>query len=141
MIPHNRLRDRDRFRWNGVCPERARGGVMANGQSIVIKGEITGNEDLVIAGRVEGSIRLENRVLTLAAGSQVIGDVAAGSVLVSGKVDGSIAASTRLEIRNTAVVEGELTAPVLVIAEGAHVCAEIEMPAREKRPTPLAVAV
>ena len=84
---------------------------MANGQSIVIKGEITGNEDLVIAGRVEGSIKLGNRVLTLAAGSQVTGDI----------------------------VAGQLTAPVLVIAEGAQVSAEVEMPARDKRP--LAVAV
>jgi cytoskeletal protein CcmA (bactofilin family) len=112
---------------------------MANGQSIVIKGEITGNEDLVIAGRVEGSIKLGNRVLTLAAGSQVTGDISAGSVLVSGEVDGIIAASSRLEIRSTAVVEGQLTAPVLVIAEGAQVSAEVEMPARDKRP--LAVAV
>ena len=112
---------------------------MANGQSIVIKGEITGNEDLVIAGRVEGSIKLGNRVLTLAAGSQVTGDISAGSVLVSGEVDGIISASSRLEIRSTAVVEGQLTSPVLVIAEGAQVSAEVEMPAREKRP--LAVAV
>jgi len=112
---------------------------MANGQSIVIKGEITGNEDLVIAGRVEGSIKLGNRVLTLAAGSQVTGDISAGSVLVSGEVDGIIAASSRLEIRSTAVVAGQLTAPVLVVAEGAQVSAEVEMPAREKRT--LAVAV
>jgi cytoskeletal protein CcmA (bactofilin family) len=114
---------------------------MANGQSIVIKGEITGNEDLVVSGRVEGSIRLENRVLTLAPGSQVSGDISAGCVLVSGQVDGIIAATQRLEIRSTAQVEGEITAPILVIAEGAHVCAEIEMPARDKRPAHLAVAV
>jgi len=42
---------------------------MSNGQSIVIKGDISGNEDLVIAGRVVGSITLEGRVLTLAPGS------------------------------------------------------------------------
>ena len=114
---------------------------MANGQSIVIKGEITGDEDLVIAGRVEGSINLANRTLTLAPGSKVVGDVAAGSVLVSGEVEGSIEATTRLELRGTAVVDGEVSAPVLVIAEGAQVCAQVEMPSRDKRPAPLAVAV
>ena len=62
---------------------------MSNGQSIVIKGDISGSEDLVIAGRVEGSITLNGRVLTLAAGSHVVGEIKAGTVVVSGKVDGN----------------------------------------------------
>ena len=56
---------------------------MSSGQSIVIKGDISGGEDLVIAGRVEGSITLNGRVLTLAAGSHVVGEVEAGTVIVS----------------------------------------------------------
>ena len=59
-----------------------------NGQSIVIKGEISGAEDLVIAGRVEGKIKLDGCVLTLAPGSQVIGDVSAGTLIVSGQIEG-----------------------------------------------------
>ncbi len=61
---------------------------MSNGQSIVIKGDISGSEDLVIAGRVEGSITLNGRVLTLASGSHVVGEIEAGTVVVSGKVEG-----------------------------------------------------
>jgi cytoskeletal protein CcmA (bactofilin family) len=117
---------------------------MSNGQSIVIKGEITGNEDLTIAGRVEGKIQLAGRVLTLAPGSHVNGDIAAGTVVVSGEVEGSIAATARLEIRNTAVVEGDLKTPALLIADGAQVTATVDMPQtdrRERRPTGLAVAV
>jgi cytoskeletal protein CcmA (bactofilin family) len=114
---------------------------MSNGQSIVIKGEITGNEDLTIAGRVEGKIQLAGRVLTLAPGSRVQGDVVAGTVVVSGEVEGSISATARLEIRNTAVVDGDLKTPALLVAEGAQLNAKVEMPARDRRPASLAVAV
>ena len=69
---------------------------MSSGQSIVIKGDISGSEDLIIAGRVEGSITLNGRVLTLAAGSHVVGEVEAGTVVVSGKVEGTVEAKERL---------------------------------------------
>jgi cytoskeletal protein CcmA (bactofilin family) len=111
----------------------ARGGAMTNGQTIVIKGEVSGNEDLTIAGRVEGRINLGGRVLTLAPGSRVTGDIVAGTVVVSGEVEGSIAATARLEIRNTAVVDGEISSPSLLIADGALVNATIEMPEAERR--------
>lgn len=106
---------------------------MANGQTIVIKGEISGSEDLVIAGRVEGHINLAGRVLTLAPGSHVKGQIAAGNVVASGEVEGSITATIRLEVQQTAVVAGDLTAPALLIAEGAVVNAAIEMPAAAER--------
>lgn len=114
---------------------------MTNGQSIVIKGEISGAEDLVIAGRVEGTINLEGCALTLAPGSKVIGDVSAGTVIVSGEIQGTLVASKRLEARSTAVIQGELTTPVLLVVEGATVCAQIEMPGRDARKPKLAVAV
>jgi cytoskeletal protein CcmA (bactofilin family) len=114
---------------------------MSNGQTIVIKGEVSGDEDLVLAGRVEGKITLPGRVLTLAPGSQINGDVAAGTVIACGRVDGSITASQRLEVRATAVVTGEVSTPSLLIAEGAQVSADVDMPAREARRAQLAVAV
>jgi cytoskeletal protein CcmA (bactofilin family) len=104
-----------------------------NGQTIVIKGEISGSEDLTIAGRVEGQINLDGRVLTLAPGSHVKGSILAGTVVASGEVDGSISATARLEIRNTAVIDGDLSAPSLLIAEGATVNATIEMPQQARR--------
>ena len=103
---------------------------MTNGQSIVIKGDISGSEDLAIAGRVEGSIALDGRVLTLAAGSQVLGRISATSVIVSGTVEGRIDASERLEVRNTAVIDGDLSAPALLVADGAQLRATVDMPAR-----------
>lgn len=103
---------------------------MSNGQSIVIKGDISGSEDLVIAGRVEGSITLDGRALTLASGATVVGTISAASVIVSGTVEGSIEAGERLEVKDTAVIEGDLSTPALVVADGARVNATVEMPAR-----------
>lgn len=114
---------------------------MVNGQSIVIKGDISGSEDLVIAGRVEGNIVLDGRVLTLAAGSHVVGTVSAAAVVVSGTVEGSIEAADRLEIKDTAVVEGELSTPRLLVAEGAHLRADVDMPGdAARKPTLVSVA-
>lgn len=106
---------------------------MTNGRTIVIKGEISGAEDLTIAGRVEGQVNLAGRVLTLAPGSQVTGSIVAGTVIASGEVDGSITATARLEVRDTAVIAGELSTPSLLVVEGAQVNATVEMPRREQR--------
>ena len=101
------------------------GGVMSNGQSIVIKGDISGGEDLVIAGRVEGSITLNGRVLTLAAGSHVVGEVEAGMVIVSGKMNGTIEAKDRLDIKSTAEVQGQLSTAKPIIADGSQMKAKM----------------
>ena len=113
---------------------------MSNGQSIVIKGDISGSEDLVIAGRVEGSITLDGRVLTLAQGSHVVGEIAAGTVVVSGTVDGTIEAEQRLDIKSTAVIGGKLSTSRLIVADGSQLKADVEMPSRDAR-KPLAAAV
>jgi cytoskeletal protein CcmA (bactofilin family) len=110
---------------------------MSNGQSIVIKGDISGSEDLVIAGRVEGSITLNGRVLTLDAGSHVVGEVEAGTVVVSGRVEGSVEAKDRLDIKSTAVVDGTLSTSRLIVADGSQITAKVEMPAQKPK---LAVA-
>lgn len=112
---------------------------MSNGQSIVIKGDMSASEDLVIAGRVEGNITLDGRVLTLAPGSHVVGQVVAGTVVVSGSITGVVNAGERLEVKSTAVVEGELMTPALVVAEGSMVCARVDMPKNGER-KPKAVA-
>jgi cytoskeletal protein CcmA (bactofilin family) len=113
---------------------------MSNGQSIVIKGDITGSEDLVVAGRVEGSITLNGRILTLAAGSHVDGEIDAGTVIVSGDVKGTIEARERLEIKSTAVVSGKVSTERLIVADGSQINAQIDMPARDERKPRLAAA-
>ena len=113
---------------------------MMSGRTIVIKGDISGSEDLLIAGRVEGSITLAGRVLTLAPEAHVVGKIAAASVIVAGRVEGSIDAAERLEIRSAAVVDGDVSTPALVVADGAVLSATVEMPARDQQKPRLAGA-
>ena len=113
---------------------------MINGQSIVIKGDISGGEDLVIAGRVEGSITLAGRALMLAPGSHVVGVVSAAAVTLAGRVEGSIEATERLEVKNTAVIEGDLSTPKLVVADGAQLKATIDMPVQSEKRALVGVA-
>jgi cytoskeletal protein CcmA (bactofilin family) len=114
---------------------------MGIGQTIVIKGEVSGEEDLFIAGRVEGHVRLNGCTLTLAPDSQIVGDVHAGTIVAAGHLEGRIIAAARLEVRSTAVLQGEFTTPSLHIADGAQVHGRVQMPARTRRTPELAKAV
>ena len=80
-----------------------------------------------------GSITLNGRVLTLAAGSHVVGEVEAGTVIVSGKMDGTIEAKDRLDIKSTADVKGQLSTAKLIVADGSQLNAKVEMPQRKAR--------
>lgn len=100
---------------------------MIDGRTIVIKGDISGSEDLAIAGRVEGSITLKGQKLTLAPDSHVTGKVIAASVIVAGSLDGRIEADDRVEIRNTAVVRGEVSTPTLIVVDGATLSLKVNM--------------
>ena len=114
---------------------------MGIGQTIVIKGEVSGEEDLFIAGRIEGRVHLNGCTLTLAPDSQILGDVHAGTIVAAGHLEGRINAATRLEVQATAALQGELTTPSLHIADGAQVHGRVEMPARARTQQPLATAV
>jgi cytoskeletal protein CcmA (bactofilin family) len=111
------------------------------GPSIVIKGEISGEEDLAIAGRVEGRIHLSGCRLTLAPDSHIQGEIDAEIVIAAGRVHGRIATTGRLDVHATAAIEGELTTPSLTIADGAKVHGRVDMPARPAARHDLAVAV
>ena len=75
------------------------------GETIVIKGEVTASEDVIIAGRVEGSITVDGHVLTVAPGANVVADIHAADVIVHGQVFGAVTADRRIELSATAAVE------------------------------------
>jgi len=97
------------------------------GSSIVIKGEITASEPLVIAGRVEGSIDVSGHEVTVAQGGHLHGDVTTDALVIAGTLRGEVVASRRVEIRSTADVEGSITAPAVAVADGAFVCAKVQV--------------
>ncbi len=107
----------------------SRGGEsMANiGQSIVFKGELTGDEDLEIDGQVEGNVNLTNNQLTVGANGRLKAEVHAKSIVVIGQVHGNLSATERIEIQATGVVEGDIHAPRLLVQEGASLNGRIDM--------------
>ena len=97
------------------------------GKSVVIKGELSGSEDLTIEGRVEGKIELREHVLTIGPHGKIQAQVFAKSVIVMGHVAGNISASDKINIRENGTVEGDLNAPTVAISEGAQFRGSIDM--------------
>ena len=105
--------------------------IVANiGKSISIKGDLTGNEDMVIEGTVEGKVDLPNNQLTIGENGAVTAQVNAKTVVVVGRVTGNVHGTERVEVQATGVVDGDVSAPKLVIAEGAVVNGTIQMNAK-----------
>ena len=97
------------------------------GKSVVIKGELTGSEDLTIEGQVEGKIELKQNVLTIGPNARIKAQVAAKIVVVQGEVHGDISATERVDIRDNGSVDGDVSAPRVAIADGAHFRGSIDM--------------
>lgn len=97
------------------------------GPSIVLKGEISGQEDLVIAGRVEGTIHVQDAAVTIAAGASIAAAISAREAVVMGDVNGDITATERVEIRERGSVEGTIVAPRLVLFDGGQLNGKVEM--------------
>ncbi len=101
------------------------------GKSVIIKGELSGSEDLTIEGKVDGQIALRDHVLTIGPNGRIMAKVFARSVIVMGHVTGDIVASDKVNIRENGNVQGDIAAPTIAIAEGAQFRGSIDM---KKRP-------
>lgn len=97
------------------------------GQSIEIKGELTGNEDLIIDGRVEGKIDLKDHNLTIGKNGRIRAEIHANSVTVHGEVVGDINADDKVEIAPSGSVQGDLRAPRVALADGSSFKGSIDM--------------
>jgi cytoskeletal protein CcmA (bactofilin family) len=121
------------------------------GKSVIIKGDLSGSEDLTIEGQVEGKIELRQNVLTIGPNGKIKAAVFAKAVVVQGEVQGDITATERVDIRDAGSVDGDLSAPRIAIADGAHFRGSIDMQkggtptakgeakTGEGKPTPVAV--
>jgi cytoskeletal protein CcmA (bactofilin family) len=97
------------------------------GKSVIIKGDLSGSEDLTIEGQVEGKIELRQNVLTIGPNGKIKAEVFAKAVVVQGEVQGNITATERVDIRDAGSVDGDLSAPRIAIADGAHFRGSIDM--------------
>jgi cytoskeletal protein CcmA (bactofilin family) len=97
------------------------------GKSVIIKGELSGSEDLTIEGHVEGKIELRDNILTIGPNGKIKAEVFAKAVIVLGEVSGNVTASEKVDIRDNGSVDGDIISPRVAIAEGAHFRGSVDM--------------
>jgi cytoskeletal protein CcmA (bactofilin family) len=108
-------------------PRRIERDLVNIGKSVVIKGELSGSEDLTIEGQVEGKIELKDHLLTIGPNGRIKAQVFAKTVIVLGEVNGNVSASEKVEIRDGGSVDGDIISPRVAIAEGAHFRGSVDM--------------
>lgn len=118
------------------------------GSSVAIKGDIIGTEDLVVNGRLEGSISLGECRLTVGQGACVLASLSGRVITVSGYVRGDVVATEKVEVLESGSVEGNVRAPLFAMREGATLSGRVDterLPAivieERPEPQPLALAV
>lgn len=114
------------------------------GKTVVVRGEVQGSEDLIVDGRIEGTVRLSESRLTIGPHANLAADVAARDVLVLGTIKGNIVASGRVELRAGCTVEGDIRALRLAVEDNAVFRGKVDLtqaaPAAVKAPAETVVA-
>jgi cytoskeletal protein CcmA (bactofilin family) len=94
---------------------------------VTIKGEISGNEDLILDGTIDGPVKLSDAILTIGKSGGVQGNVAAKEVIIHGSVTGNVDAQNRVEIKPTGSIVGDIVTSRIVIDDGARCKGSIEI--------------
>ena len=89
------------------------------GKSLFVKGNVISSEDLVIDGTFEGTIEVGDHALTIGPDAEVKADLVAKTIIIHGAVIGNVTARERLDLRASASVDGNITAPRFAMADGA----------------------
>lgn len=97
------------------------------GPSITIEGEVSGDEDLLIQGRVNGSVDLKEQTVTVGSEGRVKADITGRVVTVEGEVEGDLTAEDRVVLRSSARVQGDITAPRVILEDGAQFQGLVDM--------------
>jgi len=108
------------------------------GRSITIKGDISGDEDLVIQGAVEGSVNLKENNVTINSEGRVKADIHGRTITVEGHVEGDLLGEEQVVLSPSCRVRGNITAPRVALEDGANFRGTIDMEAKTSRVTPLA---
>src|SRR5687768_12068602 len=113
-------------------PEPKRSGDRATiGASIIIKGDLSGGEDLVIEGRVEGKVDLKQHNVTIGRNGRVKADVFGKVITIEGEVDGNVFAQEQAILRQAGAIRGNITAPRVILEDGSRFKGSIDMEAKD----------
>jgi cytoskeletal protein CcmA (bactofilin family) len=97
------------------------------GRSLVVKGDVSGSEDLTISGQLEGTVNVQGHCLTIGPEGKVKAEIQAARVVIYGSVHGNISVRERVEIYKSGHVVGDLLAPGISIEDGAYFKGKIEI--------------
>lgn len=122
-------------------PEREaplRSGMAHIGKSVLVKGELSGSEDLYIDGEIEGTVELRDHNLTVGPNGRVRANLNAKEITVQGKVQGNVRASDKIEIRKSGSLIGDIITARITIEDGAYFkgSIDIQRPESAGRPEP-----
>jgi len=112
------------------------GGPATIGPSITIKGNVSGDEDLVIQGRIDGKVTLAKHDVTIGSNGRVKADVQGKTVVVEGEVEGDLRGQEQIILRRTARVNGSIASPRVTLEDGAVFRGAIEMECSDKNQKP-----
>ena len=104
------------------------------GQSLTIKGEVSGSEDLTVEGRVEGKIDLKDHNLTIGQNGRVEADVHAKNITIVGEVVGNVSADEKVDLTDTARLNGDIRAPRISVSDGAQFKGAVDMVRKDGQP-------
>ena len=102
------------------------------GPTIRIKGEVSGEENLIIEGKIEGTVTLRGKDLTVGSSGSVKANVSANMVKIDGEVRGDITGEEKVIISNTGKVQGNIVAPRVTLEDGAKFKGSIDMDPSER---------
>lgn len=103
------------------------------GKSVVVKGELSGSEDLFVDGEVEGSIELRGNSLTIGPNGRVRANVNARDIVVHGKVDGNLRGADRVELKKSAIVNGDIVTQRISVEDGAFFKGSVDIQRQETK--------
>jgi cytoskeletal protein CcmA (bactofilin family) len=115
-------------------PKEERRKIAWVGKSVAFKGELVSAEDMSLDGRVEGTIDVRDHSLTVGPDADIRADIVGKIVTIRGRVEGQIIASEKVQLHETASVEGDIRSPTIVIADGARLEGQLETLKRSPDP-------
>ena len=113
-------------------PFDARNEMAHIGKSVLIKGELSGSEDLYLDGEVEGTIELQKNLVTIGPNGKIRAHVNAREVIIHGKVDGNLTATEKVELKRTAILVGDIKTQRITIEDGAFFKGAIDIQRESK---------
>jgi cytoskeletal protein CcmA (bactofilin family) len=116
--------------------DSARSEVAHIGKSVVVKGELSGSEDLYLDGEVEGSVELRDHHLTIGPHGKVRASVNARDVVVHGELNGNVHGTERVELKKSAVLTGDIVTQRVVIEDGAFFKGSVDTQRQAAKPEP-----